>query len=32
MKEIIGEKGYIFVGTVGELRQIINERKKYQGV
>jgi len=27
MKEIIGEKQYFFIGTIGELRKIVQERK-----
>jgi len=29
MKEIISEDQYFFIGTIGELRRMINERKEY---
>ena len=29
MKEYVGEKQYLFVGKIEELRQLINKRKEY---
>jgi hypothetical protein len=32
MKEYISKDRYVFVGTVGELKNMIEERKKYMEV